>query len=869
MAATGPSQLAWTLLLTGVTVLALAVDMAAPTQLGAGALVVIPVLAAAWSLGGRALAVVILAALAVEVASVILGRLQPLPVGSRLVAIAVVAAVGRTAAVSFAEARRARQREVGALLRSSRVLSGVSDQRDVVDEAVRVVAGTLAAGAPGQLRIAMLSRIVAGHVNVLAAQGPAAATINTNTWYAPAWLPAESQQVLADGRPRVLRTADMRAGVRDGIARTGIVTWALARVLVGGEPFGLLSAGSADPAGFGEEDLRLLDGIARVSGLAIGAALRQTELVEVKQRLQQNVELALEVSRSLEPSQVRDSVLVRLTRSLDADQATLASVDGRDLVVEATYRAGSVRRAPVRCLFSPELVERVPALARALATCEPAAGGPLEVAPGAEELAQLLPTGAHTLILPYVVDGRAAHVFALGRDEGRAFDDDDVAQLARMADVAALALRNATRHAMAERQGRVATTYSDSLEHAIEAAEEIGSAGELEDAVERARLLAVAAARADRGNISRLEGDDLVVEHDHRPSLPYARRRPVSRSRMSAEAIRTRRAVYGRVGAGAIGPDGLAWMVPAGILHAMQCPLIVGGEVVGLLGFGRSRDEPFTDADAEALLPFATLTALLLQNARRLAEARLTGQVRSQYMTVAAHELRTPLAVIRGYLSMLEDGTYPVPDRTRIEAVETLVSKAQELESLVESLVMAARLEGGTVPRAVVELDMREVVGEAMERVRPRARLERALVTVRAQGPWRAVLADRIHVARILDNLLNNALTYSPVPAEITIEVCAGDMLEVAVRDTGHGIPPDQHERVFERFHRADVGPARTSAGLGLGLTISRELAHLNGGQLVLDRSAPGEGSVFVLRLPVASGTPPAGIATPAPATSP
>src|SRR5207248_2348248 len=133
-----------------------------------------------------------------------------------------------------------------------------------------------------------------------------------------------------------------------------------------------------------------------------------------------------------------------------------------------------------------------------------------------------------TLILPYSVDGRMVRVFALGRDEGRPFERADLAHLVPMADVAALALDNAVRHATAEGAARAASLQSGSLVQAIEAAESIGSAEQLQDVVERARLLAVSVLRADRGNISRLEGDDLVVEHDHRPILPYPRRRPVA-----------------------------------------------------------------------------------------------------------------------------------------------------------------------------------------------------------------------------------------------------------------------------------------------------------------------------------------------------
>ncbi len=282
----------------------------------------------------------------------------------------------------------------------------------------------------------------------------------------------------------------------------------------------------------------------------------------------------------------------------------------------------------------------------------------------------------------------------------------------------------------------------------------------------------------------------------------------------------------------------------------IQCPLMAEDEPVGLLGLGRRRDEAFTEADLNALQPFTTLAALLLRNARLLAEARQVGQAKSAFLNLAAHELRTPLAVIRGYLSLLEDGTYPVPDRTREEAVETLVAKAQELESLVEVLVLSARLDGGSLPRSAVPMDVGRAVREAVDRAYPRARLENASIEVRVPASGPVASADEGHVARILDNLLNNALNYSPTPAHVVVEVREGPPVEVAVRDRGNGIPPGEHDRVFERFHRVETEAAPSGAGLGLGLTISRELANLNGGSLLLERSTPGQGSVFVLRLP-------------------
>ncbi len=290
-----------------------------------------------------------------------------------------------------------------------------------------------------------------------------------------------------------------------------------------------------------------------------------------------------------------------------------------------------------------------------------------------------------------------------------------------------------------------------------------------------------------------------------------------------------------------------ARLAKAGVRHLLWCPLGGPGAPGGVLELWRSDAAGFGPAERLRLEPVVAVAGLALLDARQLAEARRRSQSRREVLHVAAHELRTPLTVIRGYLSLLQDGTYPVPEQSR-EVVGTLAAKARELDSLVEALLNEAR--GDVSPVVAADFDVRQVVRQAVERLEPRARLEQARVTVRVPDQPVVARADRAQVARILDNLLNNAITYSPAPASVLVEVRCGEQVEVAVVDHGQGIPPEHQARIFERFVRLEGGRSAFSPGLGLGLALSRELARANGGGLVLEQSQPGRGSVFVLSLP-------------------
>ena len=176
---------------------------------------------------------------------------------------------------------------------------------------------------------------------------------------------------------------------------------------------------------------------------------------------------------------------------------------------------------------------------------------------------------------------------------------------------------------------------------------------------------------------------------------------------------------------------------------------------------------------------------------------------------------------------------------------------------LIEQRLLSRKLTAGTVATARVPLDLRHAVEEAAERANPRATLLCAVVNYQLPSKPLMVEADPEHVSRILDSLVDNALKYSGRRARVSIKAIEEGDAQVLVEDRGRGIPEQLRERIFDRFVRVE-DPDRTPVpGTGLGLAISKELAEQQGGSLALVRSEVGAGSVFALRLPLASTTDP------------
>ena len=232
-----------------------------------------------------------------------------------------------------------------------------------------------------------------------------------------------------------------------------------------------------------------------------------------------------------------------------------------------------------------------------------------------------------------------------------------------------------------------------------------------------------------------------------------------------------------------------------------------------------------------------------------LAQAQESSRAKSEFLNMAAHELRTPLAVVVGYLSMLSDGTFGElnPDCDRV--LQILRQKGDELNRLVDDLLTASRIEAGTVPSRLTEYDLREVARQAVRKATPQAELLGADVHLELpEGPV-FVQADPTHLARIVDNLVNNALAYSRGRPWVKVTVGTGQDAVLMVEDRGVGIPAEMRERVFDQFVRIESAEEPLQPGTGLGLYISRELARRQGGELAVVDSEVGRGSTLALTL--------------------
>jgi signal transduction histidine kinase len=281
-----------------------------------------------------------------------------------------------------------------------------------------------------------------------------------------------------------------------------------------------------------------------------------------------------------------------------------------------------------------------------------------------------------------------------------------------------------------------------------------------------------------------------------------------------------------------------------GLRSVLRAPLLARGRVLGVVTLGRVRGERFDEDDLAVAAELARRAALAFDNARLYKRAHEAIGLRDEFLSIASHELNTPLTPLKMHLEALRRRNVP-PERV-LEGLDAALRQVTRLQRLVAEMLDVAQIGEAQIGLRAERFDLAALVGEVVSRMAEQAKGAGSRVQVNAEratfGTW-----DRARIDQVITHLLSNALKFGGgQPIDVTV---TGDerTARLVVHDRGMGIPADAQRRIFERFGRATS--TQHYGGFGLGLWIVRRVVDESGGKVSVD-SAPERGTTFTVVLP-------------------
>ena len=284
------------------------------------------------------------------------------------------------------------------------------------------------------------------------------------------------------------------------------------------------------------------------------------------------------------------------------------------------------------------------------------------------------------------------------------------------------------------------------------------------------------------------------------------------------------------------------------LINTVRQALAGGKEVNGEVEVGTVRPQNFSATAAPVHDAGASDAVLVLHD---ITELRRLERVRRDFVANVSHEFKTPLTAIQGFAETLLGGA--LEDRAnRRRFVEIIREHARRLARLTDDLLKLSRIEAGRLELALRPIRVAALVNGCVETARLKAEPRGLRLSACLPSDLPQVLADGAQLGEVLQNLLDNALQYTPAGGQVEVKVhSTGREVIFTVEDTGIGIPESDLERIFERFYRVDAARSREAGGTGLGLSIARHIVEAHGGKIWVE-SAVGSGSRFHFSIPAA-----------------
>jgi signal transduction histidine kinase len=288
----------------------------------------------------------------------------------------------------------------------------------------------------------------------------------------------------------------------------------------------------------------------------------------------------------------------------------------------------------------------------------------------------------------------------------------------------------------------------------------------------------------------------------------------------------------------------------------MAVPILYQDETRAVIALESPYPNAFVQQDLDFVIRLADHAAIAIENARLYEQAQTANRAKTEFMSVASHELKIPMTSIKGYAKLLTLGAVGDLSDQQREFLNIISANVDRMDRLVADLLDVSRIEAGRLRLEMDQVDLHEVINTVIQSVKAQIEAKQLALEIDVPATLPPVWGDQERVIQILNNLISNAYKYTPDGGKIHIMVngqtqfASSGCLTVSIRDTGVGITPEDQQQLFTKFFRADDPRVRDVPGTGLGLSITKSLVEIHGGEIWF-QSEPDQGTTFTFTLPI------------------